>query len=260
MENKPLVISIVGKGGTGKTVVTTLLAKIISKNYKYKMLLIDADPTHPHLSHMVNLVPEKSLEKLRTEVIDEILTKATDFKAVAENIDFEVYSAIAESKNFSLFSIGQPEGPGCFCPSNTLLRKVMGSISKDFDIVLIDCEAGLEQINRMVIESVDILLIVSDISIRSVETAAAIRKSAKKFTKYKKLGIILNRVKGNTDYIIKTLNKLKLPLLMKIPEDNVITEFELEGKPIIDIPESSQSYSKIKKLAEKILNPKFLKN
>lgn len=253
MENKPLVISIVGKGGSGKTVITTLLAKVISQKYKHKLLLIDADPTHPHLSHMVNLVPEKSLEKLRTEVIDEILTKATNFEKVAENIDFEVYNAIAESKNYSLFSIGQPEGPGCFCPSNTLLRKVISSISKDFDIVLIDCEAGLEQINRMVIETVDILLIVSDISMRSIETAAAIRKSAKKFTHYKKLFLILNRVKGNINQIKKKLQDLELYLLGEIPEDNIITEFELKGKAIIDIPEKSKSFLVLNNLVEKIL-------
>ena len=248
MENKPLVISIAGKGGSGKTVITTLLAKIISKNYKYKLLLIDADPTHPHLSHMVNLVPEKSLEKLRTEVIEEILSRAKDFEAAARNIDFEVYNAIAESKSFSLFSIGQPEGPGCFCPSNTLLRKVIGSISKDFDIVLIDCEAGLEQINRMVIETVDILLIVSDISIRSIETAAAIRDSAKKFTRFRELGIILNRVKGNTNQIKKKIKDLNLPLWIEIPEDEAITEFELKGKPIISINEKSKSMIAVNRL------------
>jgi CO dehydrogenase maturation factor len=248
LENKPLVISIVGKGGSGKTVITALLAKSISNKNKYKMLLIDADPTHPHLSYIVNLIPEKSLERLRTDVIDEILTKAKDFEAVAENIDFEVYNAIAESKKFSLFSIGQPEGPGCFCPSNTLLRKVIGSISKDFDIVLIDCEAGLEQINRMVIETVDILLIVSDISIRSIETAAAIRESANKFTKYKELGVVLNRVKGNTNLIKKRLKELKLPLWLDIPEDESITDYELKGKPIISINEKSKSMLAIDKL------------
>ena len=254
---KPLTISVVGKGGSGKTVITTLLAKAISKKYKKKLLLIDADPTHPHLSHMVNLVPEKSLEQLRTEVIDEILTKATDFKEVAENIDFEVYNAIVESKDFSLFSIGQPEGPGCFCPSNTLLRKVIGSISKDFDIVLIDCEAGLEQINRMVIESVDLILIVSDISIRSIETAATIRESAKKFTNYKKLVLILNRVKGNTSQIKKRLKDLNINLLGEIPEDNIITEFELKGRPIIEIPEKSKSFAVLNKLVDNILELVF---
>lgn len=251
---KPLTISVVGKGGSGKSVITTLLAKSISKGYDFKILLIDADPTHPHLSHMVNLIPEKSLEKLRTDVIDKILTKAKDLDKVAENIDFEVYNAITESKNFSLFSIGQPEGPGCFCPSNALLRKVINSISKDFDIVLIDCEAGLEQINRMVIETVDILLIVSDISMRSIETAATIRKSAKKFTQYKKLGLILNRVKGNTSQIKKKIDDLKLPLLAEIPEDNVITEFELKGKPIIDISDKSKSLQEIGKLVENLFS------
>ena len=190
MKNR-VVIAVVGKGGSGKTVITTLLAKALIKNYKFKLLLIDADPTHPHLSHMVNLIPSKSLESIRTSVIDKTLTKEKTVKELAENIDFEVYNALAESKDFSLFSIGQPEGPGCFCPSNALLRKVIESISKDFEIVLIDCEAGLEQINRMVIEKIDILLIVSDTSIRSIETADTLRKSAKKFTKYKKYGIVL---------------------------------------------------------------------
>ena len=161
-----------------------------------------------------------------------------------------MYNAITESKDFSLFSIGQPEGPGCFCPSNTLLRKVISSISKDFDIVLIDCEAGLEQINRMVIETVDILIIVSDISIRSVETAATISKSAKKFTKYKKFGVILNRVKGDIDYIMEKLEDLKLPLLAKIPEDDIVTEYELKGKPIIEIHENSRSFLAVNKIIE----------
>lgn len=249
---KPLIISVVGKGGSGKTAITTLLAKSISTKYDFKMLLIDADPTHPHLSQMVNLIPDKSLEKLRVNVIEEILTNATDFEKAAENIDFEVYNAIAENKDFSLFSIGQPEEPGCFCPSNTLLRKVISSISKDFDIVLIDCEAGLEQINRMVIETVDILLIVSDISLRSVETAATISKSAKKFTKYKKMGVILNKAKGNIDYLVKRLGELNLPLLVKIPEDNNIAKFDRQGLPLINIPKGSSSLVAVHELLEKI--------
>ncbi|MFX0030356.1 MAG: AAA family ATPase [Candidatus Hermodarchaeota archaeon] len=257
---KPLTISVVGKGGSGKTAITTLLAKSISTNYNFKMLLIDADPTHPHLSHMVNLIPNKSLEKLRVNVIDEILTNATDFEKAAENIDFEVYNAIAESKDFSLFSIGQPEEPGCFCPSNTLLRKVIGSISKDFDVVLIDCEAGLEQINRMVIETVDILLIVSDISIRSIDTAATISKSAKKFTNYKKMGVILNKVKGNVKYLIERLGELDLPLLARVPEDNNIAEFDTKGLPLIDIPEDSPSLLAIHKLLEQFFDLKKKSN
>ena len=159
-----------------------------------------------------------------------------------------------------MISIGQPEDPGCFCPSNTLLRKVIESISKDYDIILIDCEAGLEQINRMVIESVDIILIVSDLSIRSVETANTLRKSAKKFTNYKKLGVILNKAKGNFEYILDKLEELDLPLLAEIPEDPNILEFDMKGIPIIDLPNNSKSLLSINKLAEKILNSDYLKD
>jgi len=248
----PLIIAVVGKGGTGKTVITALLAKAISQNYDYKLLLIDADPTHPHLSKMVNLIPKKSLESIRADVIEQTLENEKNITIIAENIDFKVYDALTESKQFSLFSIGQPEGPGCFCPSNALLRKVIESISKDFDVVLIDCEAGLEQINRMVIEKVDTLLIVSDISLRSIETADSIRKNASKYTGFKKLGLILNRVKGDVTNLLRKLGELNLPLIAEVPEDNLIMNLDLEGKPIINLPEESISFKSVSKLTEQL--------
>ncbi|MHA2288624.1 MAG: ATP-binding protein [Promethearchaeota archaeon] len=253
LKKTPLIIAIAGKGGVGKTIVTTLIAKAISKTYDYKLLLIDADPTHPHLSKMVNLIPEKSLEKIRADLIDSTISKKEDIQSLAETLDFKVYDAIEESKEFSLFSIGQPEGPGCFCPSNTLLRKVIESISSDFELVLIDCEAGLEQINRMVISSIDILLIVTDISLRSIETANSIRESAKKFSNYKKLSVIINRVKGEIPSVLDKLEEYKLPIVAMIPEDELITQFDLEGRAIIEIPESSRSFQDIKQKIEKVL-------
>ena len=253
LKNPPLIIAITGKGGVGKTIITTLIAKAISTSYKFKLLLIDADPTHPHLSKMVKLVPEESLEKIRADLIDITISKKEDIQSIAESIDFKVYSAIKESKAFSLFSIGQPEGPGCFCPSNALLRKVIESISKDFDIVLIDCEAGLEQINRMVIKSVDSVIIVTDISLRSVETANSISQSAKKFTNYRKIGVIINRVKGDITKITDKLKEFNLTVITSIPEDEILTKFDLEGKPIIDIPGKSASYQVIKDIIHRIL-------
>ena len=253
LKKMPLIIAVVGKGGVGKTVLTTLLAKIISQNHNLKMLLIDADPTHPHLSNMVKLIPEKTLEEVRLQAVEKTLKKEISTKLIAKNIDFEVYNAMAESKDYCLFSIGRPEGPGCFCPSNTLLKRVIESISKDFDLILIDCEAGLEQINRMVIESVDIILIVTDVSLRSVETANSIRNSAKKFTNYKKIGVIVNRVKGDIGLILKKVEEFKLTLIGQIPEDPNIVQYELEGKPIIDLPEKSISLLEAKKIVNDLL-------
>lgn len=253
MIKKPLTIAIVGKGGTGKTVITTLLAKVISQIHKYKLLLIDADPTHPHLCNMIKLYPNKSLEEIRLDVIKNIQNKNNDPIKLAENIDFNVYESMAESKNFCLLSIGQPESQGCFCPSNTLLKRVLESITIDFDIILIDCEAGLEQINRMVLRTVDIILIITDISLRSIETANSIRKNALKFTNYKKLWVIINKVKTNIEIIRNRLKELNLPVLGEISEDPNITQFDLEGKAIIDLPEDSSSFMEIKSLINQLL-------
>jgi CO dehydrogenase maturation factor len=250
---KPLVIAVLGKGGVGKSIITALIAKNISLDYNYKLLLIDADPTHPHLSRMVKLNPERSIEDLRADMINSTLKQQVSAEKIAENIDIKVYNALVESKQFSLFSIGQPEGPGCFCPSNAILRKVIESISKDFDIVLIDCEAGLEIVNRLVIQSVDIILIVSDLSIRGIDTAESIRSSAQKFTNYKKMGIIVNKVKGDISTINKALKARDFELIGHIPEDQNIINFDLEGIPIIDLPLNSESYLKIKKIVHNLL-------
>jgi CO dehydrogenase maturation factor len=254
MENKPLTISVVGKGGVGKTAVTSLLARVISQMNKYKLLLFDADPTHPHLCNMVKMGPKKSLEEIRLDAVKNASKKNKETKKLAERIDFNVYEGMAESKDFCLFSIGQPEGPGCFCPSNTLLRKVIESISKDFDIILIDCEAGLEQINRMVLKTVDVLVIITDISLRSIETANSIRNSAKKFTKYKKLGVIINKVQGNIDPILKRLKDLNLTIFGQIPNDQTILKYDLEGLALIDLPEDTISIKAIKEIVDKILS------
>jgi CO dehydrogenase maturation factor len=105
----------------------------------------------------------------------------------------------------------------------------------------------------MVIKSVDIILIISDISLRSIETAKSIRKSAKKFTNYKKIGVIINRVKGDITNILDMLREYDLPLLALIPEDEILTKFDLEGKAIIDVPEDTKSFQKITNNIEKIL-------
>jgi len=216
--------------------------------------LIDADPTHPHLSNMVKVKPNKSLEELRIEAVKKAQSGGESAQKLAERIDFDIYEGMAESKNFCLFSIGQPEGPGCFCPSNILLRKVIESISKDFDIILIDGEAGLEQINRMVLKSIDILIIITDLSLRSIETANSIKKQAKKYTNYKNLGVIINKVKGNIDVIAKKLKEIELPLIGSIPEDNIILEFDLKGRPLIDIPKDSASFISLKNAIEQYLS------
>ena len=253
---KPYIIAVVGKGGSGKSIFSALATRIISRMKKYKLLVVDADPTHSHLSDLLDVKIKKSLEEIRTQIIKTAARgNKEDKQKLAEDIDYIVYDAITETKDFSLLTIGQPEGAGCFCPANTLLRKVVTSISKDFDIVLIDCEAGLEQISREVISNVDTIVIISDISVRGIDTAKTILDNSKKFTRYKSIGIVLNKIIGEIPLLLKKIEEYKLPLLGKIPWDPNINNLDYEGKSVYELSTDAPSFI-IEKIVETILNQK----
>jgi CO dehydrogenase maturation factor len=118
---------------------------------------------------------------------------------------------------------------------------------------LIDCEAGLEIVNRLVIQSVEIILIVTDLSIRGIDTAESIRSSAQKFTNYKEMGVILNKVKGDISTIEKRLKEREFVIIGHIPEDQNIINFDLVGVPIIDLQLESESYFATRKIVQHLL-------
>jgi CO dehydrogenase maturation factor len=251
---KPIVIAVVGKGGAGKTLFTTLMTKVLSEQYNLKLLLIDADPTHPHLCNMVNLSPNKSLEEIRKSTIERTIRDDENRLEIVKDLDFEIYDAMGESKKFNILSIGQPTDPGCFCPSNLLLRNVLKSIRSEFDIMLIDCEAGLEQITRKIVNNIDFLLIVSDVSMRSLETANSIRKVAQNLINIKKFGLIINNVKGDIGILLERIKEYDLPIIGRIPYEERITHLEINSIPLINISNKSKALQSVEEITKNILN------
>jgi CO dehydrogenase maturation factor len=251
---EPYIVAVVGKGGSGKSIFCAISVMIIAKMKKYKLLVVDADPTHPHLSNLLHVKVNKSLEAIRKEIIKTAVRgKEIEKSKFAEDIDYMVYNAIVENKEFSLLAIGLPEGPGCFCPANSLLKKVISSISKDFNIVIIDCEAGLEQMSREVISNVDTIVIISDISVRSIETAKTLLQNSKKFTRYKHIGIIINRVRGNISFLRKKIKDMNIPIFGEIPEDENVLKLDIEGKPMRNLSIDTQIYKNIERIMKNIL-------
>lgn len=251
---KPIIIAVVGKGGAGKTLFTTLMTKVLSEQFNLKFLLIDADPTHPHLCNMVNLSASKSLEEIRKSTIERTIQDNQNTLEIAKNLDFEIYDAMGESKEFSILSIGQPTDSGCFCPSNTLLKNVLKSITSEFDLILIDCEAGLEQITRKVVNNIDILLIVSDLSMRSLETANSIRNVAQNLIHFKRIGLILNKVKGDIGILLERIKEYDLPLIGRIPYEEHITQLEINSIPLINISNKSKALQSVEEITKNILD------
>ena len=247
------VIAIVGKGGTGKSVLSSLFIKKLVDLKKYKILAIDADPTRG-LSRILGIEGTvRTLEDIRNEIINVGATGDDDIKyALIKTLPIKVLEILTEQNGFSVIAMGQPKTVGCFCPANTVLRHAIQFLLDKFDIIIIDCEAGLEQINRKVIHDITDLIIITDPSKRGFETARSIKDMSLKFTKTKNVGLVINRVKTNSDQLKINADQIGVEVYGLIPEDINISEFDMIGIPLLDLPSNSNSLSVIDKILKRI--------
>jgi len=256
MEKK--LVAVCGKGGSGKTALVALMTKYLLGNNIQRLLIIDADPTM-NLSPVLGVTPRKTVNDVREHIIKEARKAGkTEKKNLARSLDYMLFEALIEEARYSLLVMGRPESLGCYCSVNDLLRDGIETLAKNYDIVLIDGEAGVEQINRQVMQSVDTLAIVSDVSNRGLQTAATIKTviaSHKKIFKYQKMGLILNRVNGQEQQLQQHISKTGLDLFGFVPEDPLISQFDLEGKPLLELPEDSRAYRAARDVWAHIMAP-----
>ena len=165
-----------------------------------------------------------------------------------------IKETIKQGPGFQFLVMGRPEGPGCYCGVNELMKHGIDGVSKRFDVTLIDCEAGPEQVNRRVVKGVDLLIIVTDCSFRGAQVARSIMEVIQKDEEIRpgRIGLVINRFKGEDKLIRETMDKLDLQILGHIPEDENISQYDLTGRPIIDLPDTSPSVVAVAKLLQKI--------
>jgi CO dehydrogenase maturation factor len=242
-------IAVTGKGGVGKTIVSALMSRFFISSGR-KVLLVDADPSIG-LAYLLGVETDRSVGDYRDRMIREPkLRKELETLRIKDTLFRE---AMVKLPGFNLLIMGRDESAGCYCQVNRLLKYGIGSIAKDYEVMLIDCEAGLEQINRRVIDSIDTLLIVTDTSARGVNTAIKIRNLVEKNKAIKncgRLGLIINRVKGRDNIIREIAEETRLEILGSIPEDENIRRLDLEGEPISELSNTSASVVAVRKIFE----------
>lgn len=247
-------IAICGKGGSGKTAFAALLTKYVLQKGNSKLLVIDADPTMC-LPAALGIKVEKTVNDIRESIIKEARSAGNlEKQNLARSLDFMLLEALIETKDFSFLVMGRPDSLGCYCPVNQLLRDGIEVLSTHFDAIIIDGEAGVEQISRQVIKSVDTPVIVSDISVRGLQTAALIRKviESHRIINYRKMGLVLNRVRGDERKLKRYIEETGLELIGRIPEDDNITQYDMEAKPLLQIPDDCPAFEEAGKIFERI--------
>jgi CO dehydrogenase maturation factor len=232
-------ITVAGKGGVGKTAISSLIIDLLSK--RGVVLAIDADPS-TNLNEALGLELPGTVGSAREEITDGI-TKGTLPPTVAKQdlLEMRIREALVESKNIDLLAMGRPEGPGCYCAANHMLRLSIDRMAKNYDFVVTDSEAGMEHISRQTTQDVDFLLIVSDPTIRGLTAASRVQELIKEMrTRVGKVGLVVNRVKnGLPPEIAKAIEDFRLNLIAVIPEDPNLSALEIQGRPIVALPEES---------------------
>lgn len=230
-------IAITGKGGTGKTMLATLMIKILMEKSEDKILAIDADSAMS-LPYTLGINVEHTVSDLRKNIIlyDQIKRQMNSkpMRTVMKEI-------LQHGQGFDLLIMGRPEEPGCYCAVNDLLKYGIDTLIDDYDIAIIDGEAGPEQLNRRVLTSIDILLVVADMSARSLETARSIMKVAQESDNLhvKQAGLILNRFKDDGRSEKEISDRTGIEVFGCIPEDKMLNEYDRSGKSLLELPSDS---------------------
>jgi CO dehydrogenase maturation factor len=247
------ILALCGKGGVGKTSVSAPMVKLLAGRNGRKILAIDADPA-VGLATALGIEVKKTVDDIRKSLISGI-TKGEigQGRDTLKLLDYEVFDALHEGDGYALLAIGRPEDEGCFCKVNNLLKDIIADLAGNFDVVLIDGEAGIEQINRRVMKTVDYLVLVSDTSVKGLGVANTIAQVAneKKAVDFTSMGLVLNRVRDLAE-VEDIRGRTALELYGELFDDDLIRSFDFKGEPLTGMPENSPSLAVVARILERI--------
>jgi len=248
------LIAVCGKGGVGKTAFTAMMSRVLLESGRAgNLLLIDADPAMG-LPNALGINVGRTMGQVRENIIETARQgRKKETVRLVDTLDYMALEALIETDDFALLAMGRTETLGCYCPVNDLLRGAIEALSKSFDTIIIDGEAGLEQINRQVMRGVDTLIIVSDATSRGIQTASLIRKMVQddKVIHCGKMGLVFNRVQGNEELLRQSAEEIGLELFGYIPQDENIAYHDLVGRPLTELPVISPGLTAVLDIVEK---------
>jgi len=232
-------IAVAGKGGTGKTTLCSLIIRQLVKAGKKPVFAVDAD-ANVNLNEALGMDVEGSIADLLVRInnnLDPLPAGMTKDQFVA----FKVHQSLSEGDNVDLLVMGGPEGAGCYCYANNLLRGFVADLSKNYPYLVMDNEAGLEHLSRRTTQNVDVLFITSDCSARGIRSARRVRELVENLKlDIKKMYLVVSRVNQATfDALKPEIEKTGLELIGTLPMDEQVMEYDLLSKPLIDLPDES---------------------
>lgn len=233
-----MVAAVVGKGGVGKTTVTALLLRRLLDARQTPVLLIDGDPSNC-LGPAVGLPVAQTLADLREGVRDDPARPASMSKTDWFAIRAE--ETVVEHEGFDLLTMGRPEGPGCYCFVNSVIRGHLDRMARSYRHVLIDCEAGLEHLSRRTTGQPDRLVCVTNRARMGAET---VRRALETYRSLHEslpvLDLVLNGFDPGDAQIAETMERAAAPgadfaRVFTLPWSDELVAFDTAGRTLLEL-------------------------
>jgi len=243
-----------GKGGTGKTTLSALIIRYLRSNGHGPILAVDADP-NANLADALGLSATKSVGGTREDFFESKM-KLSPGISKETHLEMKLHEALVESQGLDLLVMGRPEGPGCYCYANNILRRHIDLLAKNYPFVIMDNEAGMEHLSRRTTQGVDYLLFLSDYSIKGIRTAGKIKELISQLKlKVKEEHLIVDRAAEELNPgLQEEIRKQGLELLGTVPTDSLILEYDLQGKSLLDLPDESPAVRVVAGMMEKMIH------
>lgn len=245
-------IAVAGKGGTGKTTIAGLVIRYLLEKGQKPILALDGD-ANSNLQDVLGVEVENTVGQVREDVLESIsnlpagMTKET-------YMELKLQQALVEAEGFDLLAMGRPEGPGCYCYANSVFRKYVDLIINNYKFVVMDNEAGMEHLSRHTTQDVDLLLVVSDPTIRGIRTAARINDLVDELKlRIAERFLIIDRAPEKLPpSLTEEVRKTGIRFVGTVPEDKWVSEYDLVGEPLINLPAVSTAVKAVGQIMEKI--------
>ncbi len=233
------VIAMAGKGGVGKTTIAALLINYLLTKGQTPILAVDAD-ANANLNELLGLEVGLTIGQVRKELKGDMPPNITR----DQYMEMKVHQALVEAKGFDLLTMGQPDGPGCYCAANQHLAMTMDHLAGNYKYILVDNEAGMEHLSRMNLRLIDYFFVISDPSARGILTATRIAELTGPLKiEIKKQCLIVNRVPEPASpelmaKINEAVTSANLPLGGLLPASPELVNQELTGQSYLTLDTS----------------------
>ena len=237
----PYTIAITGKGGVGKTTVAALIVQRLIASGRCPVLAVDADP-NTGLDMALGVKVGHTVGGVREEA--RVLASEGNSTGVAkqELLRVKIAQSLVETRDFDLIAMGRPEGPGCYCFANNALRAALREIADGYPFVVLDNEAGLENLSRRIARDLDLMIMVADPSRQGLETLRRLCALAREMEiKLRQLVLVINRTRRDAlpSHATHLQAETGATLVFSLPDDDELRSLSENSGSLRTLPNAN---------------------